>query len=93
MSNLAVISVAVAPIHGYPDFSSEMVTQGLLWERVKIIESKLNWRHIQTHDDYLGWIHSFYLCDLNLSNNDGVLIIDRMVPIFSKANSCDGIAS
>ena len=91
MNNLAVISVAVAPIHRDPDFSSEMVTQELLWERVKIIGSKNNWHQIQTQDGYLGWIHSFYICDVNVPNNDFMKITDRFVPIFSNLNEPDSI--
>ena len=91
MNNLAVISVAVAPIHRDSDFRSEMVTQGLLWDLVKIIGSKNNWHQIQTQDDYLGWIHSFYICDVNVPNNDVMKITDRIVPIFSNYNDPNSI--
>ena len=28
------------------------------------------WHQIQTQDGYLGWIHSFYICEVNVPNND-----------------------
>ena len=55
------ISVPVAPIHSNPTFTSEMVTQCLMWELVEVVSVKDEWYKIQTLDSYGGWIHSFYL--------------------------------
>ena len=38
MSRKAVISTAVASIHREPRFSSEMVTQALIWEKVEVLK-------------------------------------------------------
>ena len=43
MSHQAVIAVSVAPIYKKPVFSSEMLTQALMWENVKILKTQNNW--------------------------------------------------
>ncbi|MDR2859958.1 MAG: C40 family peptidase, partial [Mediterranea sp.] len=38
------------------DFSSEMVTQALLGMPVRVLQQN-GWYHIQTPDNYMGWVH------------------------------------
>ena len=66
MSRQAVISPSVAPVHKEPEFSSEMISQALMWEKVKIKETYENWHQIKMEDGYDGWIHSFYLLSFAL---------------------------
>ena len=63
MRKRAVIASAVAPVHKQPVFSSEMISQALMWENVRIHETYKNWYQICMEDGYEGWIHSFYLHD------------------------------
>ena len=57
-----VISQAVAPLYGDPSFLSQMVTQGLLWEPLQLIEKKGSWWKVKVISGYdagrTGWIHS-----------------------------------
>ena len=50
MSRQAVISPSVAPVHKEPEFSSEMISQALMWEKVKIQETYENWHQIKMED-------------------------------------------
>ena len=43
MSNNMIISTAVAPVPREPDFRSELVTQGLMWESVSLNEEQDDW--------------------------------------------------
>ena len=93
MNQQAVIAVAVAPIHRDPNFSSEMITQSLMWENVYIRETKNNWHLIQTEDRYDGWIHAFYLsyCDVPISQN--IVISRRIIPVFQDIEDLNSIIS
>ena len=52
MSNNMIISTAVAPVHREPGFSSEMVTQGLMWESVSLNEEQDDWQRVKMDDEY-----------------------------------------
>ena len=80
MNDQMVIATAVAPVYREPSFNSEMTTQGLLWEKVEIIDEVKLWFHIRQEDGYNGWIYTFYLLE-NLESFDyWVTLKDRFVP-------------
>ena len=82
MSLQAVILPAVAPVYAQPTFSSEMITQGLMWENVRIMATDENWYQISMKDGYNGWIHSFYLYHCKPASNDYIYVTSRAVPLF-----------
>lgn len=51
-----ILNVSVANLHEQPDFSSEMMTQGLLGMPVRVLQRD-GWFRIQTPDDYIAWVH------------------------------------
>lgn len=51
-----IINVSVGNLRTAPDFSSEMVTQGLLGMPVRVLQHD-GWYRIQTPDQYIAWIH------------------------------------
>ncbi|MDR0961197.1 MAG: C40 family peptidase [Mediterranea sp.] len=57
----AVVNLSVCNLHAAADFSSEMITQGLMGMPVHVLEEK-GWYHIQTPDDYTGWVHYGGIC-------------------------------
>jgi len=59
-----IVSVTVASIYSKPSFSSEVITQALFWEELFILKIKDNWFKVRQKDNYLGWIHSFFVTDL-----------------------------
>ena len=81
MSQKVVISTVVAPIHKEPGFSSEMVTQGLMWESVTIGEGEDDWQRIQMDDGYKGWIHNFYLTESPAQFTNSLTITNRYAPV------------
>ena len=58
MSVTWFVSTAVAPIYRKPDFTSEIVSQGLIWERVTIIDQHNSWVYIKMED--IGRCYIFY---------------------------------
>ena len=53
-TNYFTINVSVANIYGEPDFTSPVVTQGLLGESCNILEENDNWVNIE---QWLSLIH------------------------------------
>lgn len=51
-----ILNISVSNLHIKPDFSSEMVTQGLMGMPVRILQRD-GWYRIQTPDNYIAWIH------------------------------------
>lgn len=51
-----IVNLSVCNLRIEDDFSSEMVTQGLLGMPIHIID-KTNWYRIQTPDNYIAWVH------------------------------------
>ncbi len=53
-----LINVSVANLRADPRHPSELVTQALLGNPVKVLKKKGGWYLIQTPDKYLGWVDS-----------------------------------
>lgn len=51
-----IINVSVANLRVNPDFSSEMMTQGLMGMPVNVLQNA-GWYRIQTPDNYIAWVH------------------------------------
>ena len=93
MSRKAIISTAVAPIHKEPIFSSEMITQALIWEFVEVIEESNDWVYVLMDDGYNGWLHSFYLCQSEFLSYKFQYLIKRSTPIYREQHKIDSVVS
>ena len=93
MNRQAVISPAVAPVHKEPVFSSEMISQALMWENVQIQETFENWYQIRMEDGYDGWIHSFYLEFHKSLKVEHTFVTDRSVPVFYEIDQLNSLAT
>ncbi|KAA6330661.1 Dipeptidyl-peptidase 6 [termite gut metagenome] len=51
-----VVNLSVCNMRAGSDFSSEMLTQGLLGMPVRVLQQN-DWYRIQTPDKYIGWVH------------------------------------
>ncbi len=51
-----IVNVSVNNLRFEPDFSSELMTQGLLGMPVRVLQ-KDGWYRIQTSDNYIAWVH------------------------------------
>ena len=84
MSDQMVISAAVAPVHKEACFTSEMITQGLMWESVSILSKKDNWCRVTMEDGYEGWMHYFYLSEPQIDSQNSLILTNRCTPIRSQ---------
>jgi len=84
MSNKMVISAAVAPVYKEAGFISEMITQGLMWESVIVLNKKDNWCRIKMEDGYEGWIHNFYLSGTQIKSQSSLTLTNRFTPVCSQ---------
>ena len=57
------VNVSVANVYGKPAFSSEVVTQALLGERLQVLETESEWTRVRQWDGYEGWIHRFHAAE------------------------------
>jgi len=81
MSRKAVISTAVAPVHSGAAFTSEMITQGLMFESVSIQGEQDNWLNIMMEDGYEGWIHDFYVSKSQVNSQKSIILTNRYTPL------------
>lgn len=51
-----IVNLSVCNLRVEDDFSSEMMTQGLMGMPVRILQQH-SWYRIQTPDDYIAWVH------------------------------------
>jgi len=52
----AIATISVANIRSGPDHATELVSQALMGTPVKVLEVVEGWCHIQTPDQYIGWV-------------------------------------
>ena len=57
MSEYKIINSEVVNLYQKKSFRSEVVSQGLLWENVEILEKCNNWWKIKQWDKYVSFIH------------------------------------
>lgn len=55
-----IVKTSAANLYSQPNFTSEMVTQALMYENLEILDKKNNWFRIRQWDGYESWIHQFY---------------------------------
>ena len=57
----AIVSAAVAPLHGEPRVSSPQISQRLSGHTLQVVEVNGDWLQVRGDDDYVGWIHRGYV--------------------------------
>ena len=95
MSNYKIVSTSVANIYESYSFSSQLVTQALIWEELIICDKKNHWYKVKQKDGYIGWIHNFYIIDSSIYDNNKSLqdyknwywVKDRFTLVTLKNNS------
>ena len=71
--NYIIVHTSVASIYSYPSFSSELITQALFWEGLTVHSTQRDWYKVRQRDGYEGWIHSFYVVDSSIYDNNKLL--------------------
>jgi len=95
MHKYRIVKTSVANIYNSSTFTSQIVTQALLWEELLVCEKKDDWYKVKQNDGYVGWIHSFYTIDSTVYDNNKLLkdknnwfwIKDRFLVVTLKNNS------
>jgi len=54
--NWGIVTLSVANMRTKPDHAAELASQVLMGTPAKVLEIRDGWRHIQTPDNYIGWI-------------------------------------
>ena len=72
-TNYIIVNTSVASIYKKSTFSSELITQALVWEKLIVIDKKNNWYKVRQNDNYEGWIHSFYTVDSKFYDQNRLL--------------------
>ena len=81
MNDQMVISAAVAPVHSGATFTSEMITQGLMFESAFILGEQGNWLNVRMEDGYEGWINHFYVSENHVNSHNSIILTDRYTPL------------
>jgi hypothetical protein len=76
-----VISVSVAPVYKEAGFTSEMTTNGLMFESVIILGKQDSWLKVKMEDGYEGWMHHFYLSEYQVNPHNRLILTDRYTPL------------
>jgi len=84
-----VIKSICANVYEKDSFGSMIVTQGIIWEKVKILEEKGDWLRIVLPDSYEGWVQRFNLQELDpeleqsIAKRKRVLVDEPYLPLKS----------
>ena len=60
-----IIKTTFANIYDKPSFQSQVVTQGIMWEIVEVLDKKDDWIKLKLPDDYVGWTQNFFLIEVD----------------------------
>jgi gamma-D-glutamyl-L-lysine dipeptidyl-peptidase len=60
-----IIKTPFANMYEEARFSSQLVTQGIMWEIVDVLDKQGDWIHLRTPDGYKAWAQNFSTLDLN----------------------------
>ena len=71
MDKYCIVTTIVANLYKKPSFTSELVTQALIKEKLLILANQDNWYKVKQWDSYESWIHKFYIKDLELGSSIG----------------------
>lgn len=75
-------NVAVANIYADDSFSSAVVSQSVLWEKLYLLEEKGSFRRVVCEDGYRGWIHRSQACYPAIPIKDEGLMLTRSFAYF-----------
>ena len=87
MTDTQTIAQNVVALYAAPDTASEMVTQGILGERVTVLEEQGGFCRVSTPDRYGGWIDSRLLAQFqDLSDRPAALVQTLFADVFAAPN-------
>lgn len=78
----ATINVSVSSHYKKPSYTSEVTCQGLLGERIEILEERAPFSRIRQADDYESWISSDQMYRGEVPTGETVLVRDHFLRIY-----------
>lgn len=86
MNSKLTVKTAYANIYSNPQFSSQLVTQALFFETLEVISHHGNWFKVSQWDNYIGYIHKFYLFDDIADKEKKYIIKDRFLFLYDSVD-------
>ena len=86
MNSKLTVKTAYANIYSNPQFSSQLVTQALFFETLEVISHHGNWFKVSQWDNYIGYIHKFYLFDDIADKEKKYTIKDRFLFLYDSVD-------
>jgi hypothetical protein len=81
------VQTPVANMYREPSFSSEMITQSLMGEYLKVLKKQDNWVYVEQWDGYVSWVNKFYLSDYeNEKLSTKVTILNDFEKLYNPSN-------
>ena len=87
MTPNASINVSVSNHYREPTYDSEIISQGLLGERLEIIERKPLFAKIRQSDGYISWVSSDQLVEGDAANGTSLLVTSHFMKIHKDPSS------
>ena len=87
MTPNASINVSVSNHYREPTYDSEIISQGLLGERVEIVEQKQIFTRIRQSDDYISWVSSDQVVEGDVANGTSLLVTSHFMKIHKEPSS------
>lgn len=78
-----LINTGTANIYEGPTYKSQLVTQGILWERVIVLQRETNFSLVRLSDSYEGWISNYQLVPESIQLTETVSIRSHLASIYS----------
>jgi gamma-D-glutamyl-L-lysine dipeptidyl-peptidase len=86
----ALVNRAVSDLRREPDNDAERISQVLLGEAVRVLETQDGWAYVRLeHDGYLGWVHASALhhCDAGMVDayhaSCGAIVQAALAPVYA----------
>ena len=85
-----IIKTPFANMYEEASFSSQLVTQGIMWEIADIMDQKGDWIQLRTPDGYKAWAQNFSTLNLNHEMEKMIISLPKLMihtpflPIFEK---------
>jgi gamma-D-glutamyl-L-lysine dipeptidyl-peptidase len=79
---IRIVRTTFANVYDSPTFSSQMVTQGVAWEKLELLDRKEDWLKICLPDGYEGWMQNFSTMEMDNEDYEAYQRLNQRVMDF-----------